>query len=76
MGNLFQVNIVTQLHVLCVDTEDFEAPCLKRKVGNKREGREGGEGGEEEREGRRRGRKEEEREKEEKKRRNGEEREG
>ena len=44
MGNLFQVNIVTQLHVLCVDTEDFEAPCLKRKVGNKREG------GEEERE--------------------------
>ena len=25
MGHLFQVNVITQLHVLCVDTKDFKA---------------------------------------------------
>ena len=43
VGHLFQVNVITQLHVLCVDTKDFKATCVKGTRERERRGR-GGEG--------------------------------
>ena len=38
VGHLFQVNVITQLHVLCVDTKDFKATCVKGTREREKEG--------------------------------------